>query len=142
MRGKQKVHFSALPVAWLTYTFLYGHAVTHMRQPRQRSWSTRTIPSSTRLYIAPDGQADTQAGLRQCSHSRGRWKRKVCSNSNLTLSAHSPLRLGSAPAFSGAPPSPSSQLAPQVMAVGLPVRTERGRATGMSGPAGALTRLS
>ena len=71
-RGKQNVHFSALPVRWLKYTFLYGQPVTHWRQPRQRSWSTRTMPSSTRLYIAPDGHEDTHDGLRQCSQMRGR----------------------------------------------------------------------
>lgn len=72
MRGKQKVHFSALPVWWLKYTFLYGHPLTHMRQPRHWSWSTRTMPSSSRLYIAPEGQEETHAGLRQCSQMRGR----------------------------------------------------------------------
>jgi hypothetical protein len=48
-RGKQKVHFSALPVRWLKYIFLYGQPDTHIRQPRQRSWSTSTMPSSVRL---------------------------------------------------------------------------------------------
>ena len=43
-----------------------------MRQPRQASWSTSTMPSSVRLYMAPDGQADTQVGFRQCSQMRGR----------------------------------------------------------------------
>src|SRR5262245_37439929 len=89
MRGKQKVHFSALPVAWLTYPFLYGHADTHIRQPRHRSWSTSTMPSSARLYMAPDGQADTHAGLRQCSQIRGKWNMNVFSNSNVTFAAAS-----------------------------------------------------
>ena len=66
------MHFSALPVLWLKYTFLYGHPETHIRQPRQRSWSTSTMPSSVRLYIAPDGQDATQDGFRQCSQIRGR----------------------------------------------------------------------
>lgn len=66
------MHFSALPVRWLKYTFLYGQPVTHILQPRQESWSTRTMPSSTRLYIAPDGQDETHDGLRQCSQIRGR----------------------------------------------------------------------
>ncbi len=43
-----------------------------MRQPRQASWSTSTIPSSARLYIAPEGQEATQEGFRQCSQMRGR----------------------------------------------------------------------
>ncbi len=72
MRGKHSVHFSALPVRWLKYTFLYGQPETQNRQPRQRSWSTSTMPSSSRLYIAPDGQEATQDGLRQCSQIRGR----------------------------------------------------------------------
>ena len=72
MRGKHSVHFSALPVRWLKYTFLYGQPETQNRQPRQRSWSTSTMPSSSRLYIAPDGQDATQDGLRQCSQMRGR----------------------------------------------------------------------
>ena len=72
MRGKHSVHFSALPVRWLKYTFLYGQPETQNRQPRQRSWSTSTIPSSSRLYIAPDGQDATQDGFRQCSQIRGR----------------------------------------------------------------------
>ena len=33
MRGKHSVHFSALPVRWLKYTFLYGQPDTQNRQP-------------------------------------------------------------------------------------------------------------
>src|SRR5687768_10120743 len=130
MRGKQNVHFSALPVTWLAYTFLYGHADTHIRQPRQRSWSTRTMPSSSRLYIAPEGQADTHAGLRQCSQMRGRWNMNVRSYSNLTFSVIA-ARFGSPGACSAAPPRSSSQLAPQVIAVSLPVSADLGRMTGV-----------
>ncbi|CPU68080.1 Uncharacterised protein [Mycobacteroides abscessus] len=43
-----------------------------MRQPRHWSWSTSTMPSSARLYMAPEGQEATHAGLRQCSQMRGR----------------------------------------------------------------------
>ncbi|GAA2841750.1 hypothetical protein GCM10020220_033420 [Nonomuraea rubra] len=141
MRGKQNVHFSALPVLWLTYTFLYGHDDTHMRQPLHRSWSTRTMPSSSRLYMAPDGQAATQAGLRQCSQMRGRWNMNVRSNSSRTRSAIA-ARFGSAGACSGAPPRSSSQFAPQVMARSSPVMADLGRMTGVCGPAGALSRVS
>ena len=79
MRGKQNVHFSALPVRWLKYTFLYGHPDTQKRHPRQRSWSTSTMPSSSRLYIAPEGQEATHDGFRQCSQMRGRKNMKACS---------------------------------------------------------------
>src|SRR6185436_3697243 len=85
-RGKQNVHFSALPVRWLKYTFLYGQPVTHIRQPRHWSWSTSTMPSSARLYIAPDGHDATQDGLRQCSQMRGRKNMNACSYSKVTLS--------------------------------------------------------
>src|SRR6266511_2886830 len=46
-RGKQNVHFSALPVGWSKYTFLYGQPVTHIRQPRHRCWSTSTLPPAS-----------------------------------------------------------------------------------------------
>ena len=66
------MHFSALPVRWLKYTFLYGQPDTQNRQPRHLAWSTSTIPSSSRLYIAPDGHDATHEGFRQCSQIRGR----------------------------------------------------------------------
>ena len=44
-----------------------------------RSWSTSTIPSSSRLYIAPDGQQATHDGFRQCSQIRGRKNMNACS---------------------------------------------------------------
>ena len=47
--GKQAMHFSETRVAALYITFLKGQARTHSRYPRQRSWSTRTMPSSGRL---------------------------------------------------------------------------------------------
>ena len=92
--------------------------MTHIRQPRQPSWSTSTMPSSARLYIAPDGQLATQAGLRQCSQMRGRWNMKVFSNSSLTLSP-SFFSTGSPGACSGAPPRSSSQFADQRICIGL-----------------------
>src|ERR1044072_9769773 len=76
-RGKQNVHFSALPVRWLKYTFLYGQPVTHIRQPRHWSWSTSTMPSSARLYIAPDGRDATPEGLREGSQTPRREDRKA-----------------------------------------------------------------
>lgn len=98
------------------------------------------MPSSSRLYMAPDGQAETHAGLRQCSQIRGRWNMKVFSNSNLTFSTMF-LRFGSWSKVS--PPSESSQLAPQVIDIGSPVSFEYGCLTGVSlSPAGALTRMS
>src|SRR5699024_704545 len=57
---------------------------THMRQPRHWSWSTRTMPSSARLYIAPEGQEETHVGLMQCSQIRGRENMKESSICFLT----------------------------------------------------------
>ncbi|MNN66521.1 hypothetical protein D3C81_1821040 [compost metagenome] len=86
-RGKQKVHFSALLVCQLKYTFLYGQLETQNRHDRHAFWSTRTIPSSSRLYIAPDGQLETQGGLMQCSQILGRYIINTCSNSIRTDSS-------------------------------------------------------
>src|SRR5699024_11536277 len=61
--GKQNVHFSALCVFQLKYTFLYGHPDMQKRQLLHVSWSTRTIPSSSLLYIAPEGHDDTHDGF-------------------------------------------------------------------------------
>src|SRR5574343_1903473 len=74
------MHFSALDDSQLKKTFLYGQPEMHMRQPRQRSWSASTIPSSSRLYSAPDGQEATQAGFMQWLQIRGRYMWKVFSN--------------------------------------------------------------
>jgi hypothetical protein len=52
----------------------------HMRQPRHLSWSTSTMPSSSRLYSEPEGQEATQAGLMQWLQMRGRYMWKVFSN--------------------------------------------------------------
>src|SRR6478735_998859 len=103
-----------------------------MRQPRHLSWSTSTIPSSTRLYMADDGQAETHAGFRQCSQIRGRWNMNVCSNESWTLSTID-ARLGSFDAICGEPPRSSSQLGPHVIFMSLPVIALLGRATGICG---------
>lgn len=49
---------------------------------------------------------------------------------------------GSSRPTSSPPPSSSSQLALHSMAVGSPLISERGRATGMSSPSGAAIRFS
>src|SRR5215471_16862755 len=139
IRGKQNVHFSALPVRWLKYTFLYGQPVMHIRQPRHRSWSTSTMPSSLRLYIAPDGHDATHAGLRQCSQMRGRKNRNDFSYSCRTRS-ETCASTGSPAAIWLPPPNESSQFADHVTSVSLPVSNDFGRATGVSSPAGAVIR--
>ena len=58
---------------------MYGQPEMHIRQPRHLSWSTSTMPSSSRLYTEPDGHEATQVGFRQCSHRRGRYIMKVFS---------------------------------------------------------------
>src|SRR5690242_9850774 len=108
------MHFSALDDSQLKKTFLYGQPEMHMRQPRQRSWSARTMPSSSRLYMAPDGQEATQAGLMQWLQMRGRYMWKVFSNClNISFSMLekflSLARLWNSPARS------SSQFGPQVI---------------------------
>src|SRR5215813_13616484 len=140
IRGKQSVHFSALPVRWLKYTFLYGQPDTQNRQPRQRSWSTRTMPSSSRLYIAPDGHEATQDGFRQCSQIRGRYNMKTCSNASFTVSS-SPARSGSPTACAGPPARSSSQLLPHVMRMSRPVSAEMEWALGFGVPGGASMRV-
>ncbi len=112
-----------------------------MRQPRQASWSTRTMPSSSRLYIAPEGHEATHDGLRQCSQMRGRYIMKTRSYSIRTASS-TPRRLGSAGACSGAPARSSSQLGPHSIAIGSPVMADSGRATGWCSDAGARVSAS
>ena len=107
-----------------------------MRQPRQASWLTSTMPSSSRLYIAPDGHDATHEGLRQCSQIRGRYIMKTRSYSMRTASS-TPRRFGSAGACSGAPARSSSQLGPHSIDMGSPVTAEMGRATGWCSDTGA-----
>ncbi len=88
------------------------------------------MPSSSRLYIAPEGHEATHDGLRQCSQMRGRYIMKTRSYSIRTASSM-PRRLGSAGACSGAPARSSSQLGPHSIAIGSPVMAESGPRHGL-----------
>src|SRR5690606_33000176 len=88
------------------------------------------MPSSTRLYIAPEGQEATHEGLRQCSQIRGRQNMKVSSNSAFTCWFIF-FRTGSSAIVSVEPPSMSSQFADHSMAIGSPEMSDFGRATGV-----------
>ena len=110
------------------------------RHPRQRSWSTKTIPSSSRLYIAPDGQEATQGAFKQCSHNRGRYIINACSKLFL-ISPSIFCMLGSCWIYSVDPAKSSSQLGPVVNSIPSPVICDLGRATGWcfcSGPNNVL----
>src|SRR5699024_8567028 len=71
-RRKQNIHFSCLCIFQLNYTFSYVQPVMQKRPLRHVSCSTKTMPSSSRLYIAPDGQEDTHDEFLQCSQIRGK----------------------------------------------------------------------
>ena len=101
-----------------------------MRQPRQLSWSTRTMPSSVRLYIAPEGQEDTHVGLRQCSQMRGSQNMKESSISFFTV-RFIWCRTGSSSRVAVEPPRLSSQLEDQeIVLISLPSIWDTGRAVG------------
>src|SRR5829696_8449125 len=53
------------------------------------------MPSSSRLYIAPEGHDATHEGFRQCSQMRGRYIIKTSSYSKRTDSSSSPRMFGS-----------------------------------------------
>jgi hypothetical protein len=99
------------------------------------------MPSSSRLYIAPDGQLATHEGFRQCSQMRGRKNMNACSYVMRTCSSM-PAMCGSRTASSGPPARPSSQFGPHVTSIGSPVSCECGRATGSRSESGAVTSVS
>src|ERR1035437_7023136 len=99
------------------------------------------MPSSLRLEIAPDGHEAAHEGLRQCSQIRGRWNMKVFSKSSL-ISSETFFRIGSFGVSLGEPPRSSSQLALQLIFIGLPLMSERGCATGVCSCRGELSRVS
>ena len=101
------------------------------------------MPSSARLYMAPEGHTETHVGLRQCSQMRGRW------NMNESSMVFETRRLiwcstGSVSSVSMEPPRSSSQFGPHSMvSMVRPVICERARAVGTARcPAGALSSLS
>src|SRR5699024_12129159 len=107
-----------------------GQPVIQYLQPRHASWSTRTIPSSSRLYIAPEGQLATQLGFRQCSHSLGRYIMNVFSKLNL-ISSSIFWMLGSCGPVMCPPARSSSQFGPHSKSIFSPDTTERAVATGL-----------
>src|SRR6195952_2196996 len=114
----------------------------HMRQPRHLSWSTSTMPSSSRLYTEPDGHDATHAGFRQCSHRRGKYIMKVFSNveyMSFCMFSNSTSR----PRDENSPPRSSSQLGPHtILSIFLPASTDTGRAVGGVSDSFAFCRCS
>src|SRR5699024_1522801 len=97
--------------------------------PRQASWSTSTIPSSSLLYIAPDGQEATQLGFKQCSHNLGKYIINVWSKLNL-ISSSIFCMFGSVGPVTCAPARSSSQFGPHFISSFFPEITDSAFATG------------
>src|SRR6478752_8783883 len=72
MRSTHSVHFFITPSTSEYSRAPYGQAHEHNLQPMHLSSSTSTIPSEARLYDAPVGHTETQAGVSQCRHERGK----------------------------------------------------------------------
>ncbi len=83
------------------------------------------MPSSSRLYMAPDGQEDTHAGLMQCSQIRGRYIIKTSSNSVLIDSSIF-CTFGSSSPVIWPPARSSSQFGPHSIFIKSPSRTISG----------------
>ncbi len=80
--------------------------------------------------MEPEGHAATQAGLRQCSHSLGRYIMKVFSNSPY-ISFWMLAKFWSFERLRNSVPRISSQLGPHsIFSMRLRVTSERGRAVG------------
>lgn len=93
------------------------------------------MPSSSRLYMAPDGQDETHAGLMQCSQIRGKYIIKTSSNSVLIDSSIF-CTLGSSSPVMWPPARSSSQFGPHSIFIKSPVKDDFGRATGWCFSAG------
>ena len=85
--GKQNVHFSALFVFQLKYTFYKDNLSYNNANLDKRPGQLIQSHLHLFLYIAPEGQEATQLGLRQCSHKRGKYIINVSSNWNLISSS-------------------------------------------------------
>lgn len=83
------------------------------------------MPSSSRLYMAPDGQDETHAGLMQCSQIRGKYIIKTSSNSVLIDSSIF-CTLGSSSPVMWPPARSSSQFGPHSIFMKSPSRTISG----------------
>ena len=100
------------------------------------------MPSSSRLYTEPDGQLATQAGFRQCSHSRGRYIMNVFSKVEY-MSFCTPSNSASLLRLANSPPRSSSQFGPHsILSIFLPVMTDTGRAVGGVSDSGAFCSRS
>src|SRR5574337_255386 len=98
------------------------------------------MPSSSRLYIAPEGQEAMQAGLMQWLQIRGRYMWKVFSNC-LYISFCMLAKFLSRARDSNAPARSSSQLGPQVfLSIFSPVICGTGRAVGAASDSGEFCR--
>ena len=98
------------------------------------------MPSSSRLYSAPDGHDATQAGLIQWLQMRGRYMWKVFSNC-LYISFCMLAKLASREREANSPARSSSQFGPQVtLSIFSPVICEIGRAVGAASDKGAFCR--
>src|SRR5690625_73505 len=89
------------------------------------------MPSSSRLYIAPEGHAATQLGFKQCSQSRGRYILNACSKFNLISSSIFSMFASLGP-VTCAPANWSSQFGPQSGYIYSPVIDDFARATGVN----------
>src|SRR5699024_1555152 len=82
-----------------------------------------------RLYMAPEGQADTQGALIQCSQIRGKYIMNTSSNSVLIDSSIA-TTFGSCKPVIWPPARSSSQLGPHSKSMNSPVTADIARATG------------
>src|SRR5699024_329132 len=105
------------------------------------SWSTRTIPSSSRLYIAPEGQEATQLGFKQCSQSLGKYIINACSKLNLISSSIFSM-FGSRGPVTCAPANWSSQFGPHSGSMYSPVTDDFARATGVCSTSSDIVKFS
>lgn len=78
--SRQRLHFCIFPSAPYCGT-PNGQALEQERQPIHFSESTRTIPLSRRLVIAPEGHTASQAGLPQCIQERDWLERRTFGHS-------------------------------------------------------------
>src|SRR5699024_7654922 len=100
------------------------------------------MPSSSRLYNAPEGQDATQDGLRQCSQIRGKYIINVFSYS-IEICSCSSCTFGSSGTTSLPPAKSSSQFGPHSgLSIYLPVICDFGLATGMFSLFGLWSKLS
>src|SRR5690625_4744811 len=99
------------------------------------------MPSSSRLYIAPEGHEATQLGFKQCSHNRGKYIINACSKLNFISSSIFSI-LGSLGPVIWAPANWSSQLGPQSGSTYSSVTNDFARATGVCSTSSDIVKFS